>query len=69
MFVSLSLKSINIFLKSLFIYFEREGKGRGRETSMCGCLSRTPARDLAHNPGMCPDWESNCDPSGQGSIL
>ena len=23
------------------IYFQREGKG-GRETSMCGCLSRTP---------------------------
>ena len=34
-----------IFLKILFIYFQREGKGkrkRGRETSMCGCLSHTP---------------------------
>ena len=25
---------------------------------MCGCL------DLAHNPGMCPDWESNQRPFG-----
>ena len=23
-----------------------------------------PIRDLAHNQGMCPDWESNCQPSG-----
>ena len=21
-------------------------------------------RDLAHNPGMCPDWESNWQPVG-----
>ena len=26
---------------------------------MCGCLSLPPTGDLAHNPGMCPDWESN----------
>ena len=32
-----------IFLKSLFIYFQRgEGKEKERETSMCGCLSSTP---------------------------
>ena len=33
------------FWKILFIYFYREGKGRrkrGRETSMCGCLSHAP---------------------------
>ena len=33
------------FVKILFIYFYREGKGRrkrGRETSMCGCLSCAP---------------------------
>ena len=23
-----------------------------------------PARDLGHNPGMCPDWESNQQPFG-----
>ena len=45
------------FLKDfiyLFLKRGREGKG-GKETSMCGCLSSTPTRDLAHNPGMCPD--------------
>ena len=31
---------------------------RGRETAKCGCLSSAPTGDLAHNPGMCPDWES-----------
>ena len=27
--------------------------------SLCGCLSHVPTGDLAHNPGMCPDWELN----------
>ena len=31
---------------------------------MCGCLLRSPTGDLAHNPGMCPDWESNRRPFG-----
>ena len=33
---------------------------------MCGCLSRVPYRghDLAHNPGVCPDWELNWRPFG-----
>ena len=47
---------------TLYFFIVREGKGgrkRGRETSMCGCLSRTPYWGPAHNPGMCPDWESN----------
>ena len=26
---------------------------------MCGCLHVPPTEDLACNPGMCPDWESN----------
>ena len=45
----------------------REGKGgrkRGRETSVCDCLSNTPPGDLARNLGMCPDWESNWRPFG-----
>ena len=44
-----------------FISLILEGKGE-RETSMCGCLSCPPTGDLAHNPGMCPDWESNQGP-------
>ena len=50
-------------LKMFFIYLpldRGEGRKRGRETSMCGCLSSAPPTgDLARNPGMCPDWELN----------
>ena len=36
---------------------------RGRQTSVCGCLSHTPpTRNPACNPGTCPDWESNGNP-------
>ena len=31
---------------------------------MCGCLWCAPTGDLACNPGMCPDWESNWQPFG-----
>ena len=31
---------------------------------MCGCLLHSPLGDLARNPGMCPDWESNQRPFG-----
>ena len=54
------------FFKDLFIYFETEGKGeREGEKHQCVVASRTPLTgDLAHNPGMCPDWESNWRPFG-----
>ena len=29
---------------------------------MCGCLWCAPIGDLAHNPGMCPEWELNQQP-------
>ena len=53
------------FLKRL--NFQREGEGerkRGKETSRCGCFLHAPIGDLACNPGMCPDWESNQQPFG-----
>ena len=54
------------FLKILFILFFREGKGRREgEKHQCVVASRTPATgDLACDPGMCPDWESNQRPFG-----
>ena len=55
------------FFKKSYLFIFREGKGgrkRGRETSMCGYLLSTPYGNLAHNPGMCPDWESNQQPFG-----
>ena len=40
------------------------GRKVGREAWMCKIAScRPPARDLAHNPGMCPDWDLNRRPS------
>ena len=44
-----------------------EGKGgrkRGRETSMCGCLSRTSHQGTwpTTQVCVCPDWESNRRP-------
>ena len=39
-----------------YLFTFREGEGgrkRGKETYV------PPTEDLAHNPGMCPDWELN----------
>ena len=43
----------------LFIFGER-GREGDRENIIVSVASYTcPNRDLACNPGMCPDWESN----------
>ena len=53
------------FKKFVCLFSERgEGKERGRETSMCGFLSRAPYWEPGPNPGMCPDWELNQQPFG-----
>ena len=50
----------------LFIYlFVERGEGRKREKHryvVTTCMP--PTGDLARNPGMCPDWESNWQPFG-----
>ena len=57
------------FFKVLFIYLlilerGREGEREG-EKHQCVVASHThPTEDLAHNPGMCPDWEWNQQPFG-----
>ena len=51
----------SFFLDFTYLFLER-GREKRRETSVCGCLSYAPTGDLACNPGMCPDWESNRDP-------
>ena len=57
-----------LFFKILFIYFLERGEGkeeeRERNISVRLPLMSPPTRDLAHNPGMCPDWESNLQPFG-----
>ena len=58
-------KSFFSFLKDVIYFLGRgEGKEKERETSMCGCLLWGPTGDLAHNPGLSPDWESNWWPFG-----
>ena len=57
------------FLKILFIYFRQRGREREREEKKCQCLIAscvppTGEPELAHNPGTCPDWESNWHPFG-----
>ena len=56
----------DIYWRALFIFREK-GKGRrnrGRETSVCGCLSPASYWGLGQNTGMCPGWESNQQPFG-----
>ena len=53
-----------IFFKDfIYLFLERvEGKEKERERNINVWLPPTcPPTDLslAHNPGMCPDWESN----------
>ena len=50
----------------LFIFRERGGEEeREGEKHQCVVASHTPPTgDLAHNPGVCPDWESNWRPFG-----
>ena len=62
-----------IFLKILFIYFQREGKGEKEgEKHQCVVASHgPPTGDLACNPGTCPAWETNQRPfcfAGQCSV-
>ena len=52
-----SPKTPTICLKILFIYFRE--MGRERNINVWLSLTVTPPGDLAHNAGMCPDWESN----------
>ena len=61
-FVNWNRHSI-ILLLLLFIYlFWREGEG---EKHQCVVASHIPSPgNLAHNPGMCSDWESNRRPFG-----
>ena len=50
-------------LKRFYLFiFRQRGRGGERvgEIHQCVFASHTPPTgDLAHNPGMCPDWESN----------
>ena len=50
-----------------FIYLLERGREGEREGEKHQCVVVScvpPTGDLAHNPGLCPDWESNQRPFG-----
>ena len=59
----------NLLFIYLFIYLfiwgaRREGGREGEKHQCVVAYHMPPAGDLDHNPGMCPDWESNRQPFG-----
>ena len=50
-----------IFKEFIYLFLERrEEREIEREKHQCVVASHAPSTgDLAHNPGICPDWESN----------
>ena len=56
----------------IYLFLERgEGREKEMERSMeCVVASHLPPTgDPAHNPDLCPDWESNCDPWVRRQVL
>ena len=50
----------------LFIFREggKEGEREGEKHQSVIAFHVSSTGDLAHNPGKCPDWESNWQPLG-----
>ena len=65
-FFKLTFWVFSFFFLRFYLFLEREKKGeREGEKHQCVAASCTPlTRDLAHNPDVCPDWESNQRPFG-----
>ena len=57
----LKKRFFSFFLPSLFIFRERgkEGERKGGKHQCVLAFQEPPTGDPAHNPGMCPDWESH----------
>ena len=54
---------LNLFKDFTYLFLEQGREGE-RERNINVRLPVTPRGDLAHNPHMCPDWESNGWPFG-----
>ena len=55
---------LHSFKDFVYLFLER-GEGREKEGEKHQCVFAScvlPTGDLAHNPGMCSDWESNRRP-------
>ena len=53
----------------LFLDWGREGEREGKKHQCVVASCAPPTRDLAHNPGTCPDWELNQQPFGLQSSV
>ena len=61
------LFGFSFFKDFIYLFLERGGRKGEREGEKHQCVvasCMSPTGDLAHNPGMCPDWESNWLPFG-----
>ena len=77
-FHCLHMHCSNIFLKKYIMYFSffkriylfifrergKQGESEGEKHQCVVAFHMPPTRDLACNPGMCPDWELNRQPFG-----
>ena len=53
--------NLDVLVLDLFIL---KGGKEGEKRQFVVASGTTPAQDLAQNPGMCSDWESNQQPFG-----
>ena len=67
--VYLDKSRCNFFKDFIHFFLERgrEGQRKGEKPQCVFASHALPTGDLAHNPGMCPDWESNQQPFGSQS--
>ena len=60
MFFSLFKINKHVYFKDFIYLFLERGEGGEREGEKHQCVIAScapPTGDLAHNPGLCPDWE------------
>ena len=66
--LSFKIHTYKTFFKRFYVFILRERGREGEregEKNQCVVASHVPPTgDLAHNPGMCLDWESNWRPFG-----
>ena len=62
------MEQLDIHMQIFKDYFLERGEGREKERerniTVWLPLAHPPTGDLACNPGLCPDWESNWQPFG-----
>ena len=63
-FLLIKVTIFYFFKDFIYLFFER-GKGKDRGKHLHVVASHVPPTgNMAHNPGMCPDWGSNWRPFG-----